>query len=80
MNQAMKRKLDAGKAIDVSGCWRTEDGDYVLTKFVEGKDYCNMVRQEWIWSIGRRKSDGAILAAHDGRFFRNPDFDCVWLR
>jgi len=80
MNLAMKHKLDKGEAIDVSRCPRTEDGDYILAKFVDGKDYCNMARQEWIWSIGKRKSDGVILAAHDGRFYENPYFDCVWLR
>jgi len=80
MNLAMKRKIDAGKAIDLSKCLRTEDGGYVLDKFIEGKDYCNAVRQEWIWSIGRRKSDGLIIAAHDGRFYQNPDYDCIWLR
>ena len=39
-----------------------------------------------VWSIGRSLRDqpgapkGAVFAALDGRFYMNPDFECLWLR
>lgn len=33
-----------------------------------------------IWSVGRSKWNGSLWAAFDGRFYQNPDYDCVWLR
>jgi hypothetical protein len=56
-NQAMRRKLNSGDAIDVSG-YPTYGGAYILPEgvFKEGKDYCDAKRERWTWSIGRRKS------------------------
>ncbi len=46
----------------------------------EDCDYCVGSTEQWIWSIGRRLSDGAIFAALDARFYGNPEFHCLWLR
>lgn len=78
-NKRMEEKLQEGEAIDLSECKR-EDGAYVLKEFIEDKDYCDKKAEEWIWSIGRRLSDGKILAATDGRFYQNSKYECLWLR
>jgi hypothetical protein len=79
LNRAMRRKLDEDKCIDVTGCER--DGNfYVLTAVVEGKDYCDTRRNAWVWSIGRRRSDGKILASLRTDLYEHPDFECLWLR
>jgi hypothetical protein len=78
-NRAMARKLMTGRAIDVSGCERY-GGAYILPSFIEGVDYCDRKTEEWIWSIGRRKSDGVILASKRDEFYQNDNFECLWLR
>lgn len=89
-NQAMQRKLRDGEAIDVEKVSEPMDradqenpelrGTWKLTAFEEMADYCVVSTEQWIWSIGKRASDGAIFAALDGRFYQNPGFECVWLR
>ena len=79
MNMAMKRKVEDGDAIDVSKCER-EGRYYVLIEFVDGADYCDTEKTVWIWSIGRRISDGKILASTAQDLYQNPDFECMWLR
>lgn len=87
-NQAMKRKLEKGEARDVESMLELaapEAGDlyrgtFRLDRFVEDCDYCVRSTEQWIWSIGRRLSDGAIFAALDARFYGNPEFRCLWLR
>ena len=76
----MLRKLDEGLCIDVSKCPRTDDGSYLLQKYVDGVDYCDRETEEWIWSIGRSAADGRVLAGTDSRYYLNPNFDCLWLR
>jgi len=56
------------------------DGTYRLRSFTEDVDYCVRATEAWIWSIGKRLSDGAIFAATDGRFYQLPGWDCLWLR
>lgn len=79
VNMRMKEKLSAGEAIDVSKCKRSGN-DYILTSFHADKDYCDADLEHWIWSIGCRKSDGAILASTTTHLYQNPDFECLWLR
>ncbi len=87
-NQAMKRKLEKGEAIDVESMIELaapEAGDlyrgtFRLDRFVEDVDYLAGSTEQWIWSIGRRLSDGAIFAALDSRFYQNSEFQCLWLR
>ena len=78
-NRAMGRKLTTRRAIDLSMNPRI-GGYYILDKFVERMDYCDAVREVWIWSIGKRKSDGVILASLTTDLYQNPDYECLWLR
>lgn len=52
-NKTMQRMLEKRQAIDVSGCERLMGGDYLLTWWQDGADYCDAVREHWIWSIGK---------------------------
>lgn len=52
-NQAMQRKLNSHKCVDISNCRRTTTGDYLLETFVENVDYCDAVQEAWVWSIGK---------------------------
>jgi len=84
-NKAMANKLLKGKALDVRAEGRENGpGLYELRRFVDGVDYCDAQREAWIWSIGRRRSDGAIFAATDTRFYsgrpNEGDYECLWLR
>ena len=53
---------------------------FELEEFVERKDYCDSETEQWIWSIGEHKEDEVIHAAFNTRFYRNSDYECVWLR
>jgi|GraSoiStandDraft_4_1057263.scaffolds.fasta_scaffold19853_10 hypothetical protein len=87
-NLAMRRKLEKGEALDVeqmAALVAPQQGDlyrgtFALDRFVDDRDYCVGSTEQWIWSIGRRKSDGVIFAALDSRFYQNPEFECLWLR
>jgi len=80
-NVAMAMKLKGGQALNVLNEGRElESGMYELRRFVEDKDYCDPVKERWIWSIGRRFSDGKILAATDARFYNDRNHDCLFLR
>lgn len=78
-NRAMARKLKAGKAVDISTFPR-EGKYYVLDAYADDIDYCDMNDEAWVWSIGRRHSDGKILASLRGDLYQNPAFECLWLR
>jgi len=78
-NKSMRRKIENGDAIDVGG-FPTYGGAFVLPVFVDDIDYCDAKRERWIWSIGRRKSDGVILASCTDEFYQNAEFECLWLR
>ena len=75
----MEKKLKRKEAIDVSD--RPREGPYyVLSRFVDGKDYCDKEQEAWIWSIGKRKTDGVILASRQGDLYQNEAFECLFLR
>jgi hypothetical protein len=84
----MAHKLTAHEAIDVETILELaapESGEmyrgtFRLDRFDAGADYCVGSTEQWIWSIGRRLSDGAIFAAIDSRFYQNPEFHCLFLR
>lgn len=82
MNLAMTEKINNGEAIDLSDCLR-EGRHYVVPedKFCEGMDYCD-INSGWIWSLGRRKSDGKILASLSTDLYgkNSRDIECIWLR
>lgn len=79
MHNRMLEKIERGEAIDLSRNEREGD-DIVLDRVVDGMDYCLFDTEDWIWSIGRRKSDGVILASTSAKFYQNPDYECLWLR
>ena len=78
-NKAMERKLTSGQAIDLSRCPRKGDF-YVLTKVVDCMHYCNAETEQWIWSTGRHRKTGEILASHTDELFSHRNFECLWLR
>lgn len=88
VNQAMKKKLEEGSALDVQSIGREiKPGLYQLDTFDEnageefnGMDYADATRQIWIVSIGRDRETGKVYASTDGRFYENPKYECVWLR
>lgn len=84
-NRAMQRKLDQREALDVRDLeLPSQPGEEIgairIRAFVEDKDYCDSKAGEWIWSIGRRESDGAIFAALDSRYYLREGWHCLWLR
>jgi len=82
INKRMEEKLENGEAIDLSKCER-EGRYYVVPETLwddSGMDYCDAVRECYIWSIGRRYSDGKILASTGSELYQNVDFHCLWLR
>jgi len=81
-NRAMRDKLERGECVDLSRCRVTADLAYIVPPDVwqDDVDYCNALTERWIWSIGRERATGTIYAAHDTRFYQNPDYHCLWLR
>jgi len=79
-NRAMARKLINGSAIDVATCKRDGPHHYVLTNYVDGKDYCDSHAEAWVWSIGRRLKDLKIIASLESDLYQHPNYQCLWLR
>lgn len=83
-NRRMAEKLEKGEAVSIHHCEKDSNGDYILSEGLwlenDDMDFCNMVTEEWIWSIGKRNSDGTILASTSAKFYENPSFTCVFLR
>jgi hypothetical protein len=75
----MKEMFESGEAIDLSKN-EIEPGVYAVKNFIEDSDYCDLEKELWIWSIGKNKETGQILASTDARFYLNSDFECLWLR
>lgn len=82
MNYRMHEKVDSGEAIDLSSKLKTAEGDYILSEedFVEGMDYCDLSKEQWIWSIGRNLKDDYVYASTSTKYYDNPDYECLWLR
>ena len=84
LNKAMERKLETEEAIDLAD--RPREGHYYVLNEddaleAEGNmDFCDARTEEWIWSIGRRHSDAAVLASTRADLYDNPYFKCLWLR
>jgi hypothetical protein len=92
-NLRMLEKIEAGECLDVETSGdEVEPGVFELHGVAKdaaedsagpqgwGLDFCVKSREEWVWSIGKRLSDGKVLAATDARFYQNEDFECLWLR
>ncbi len=95
MNLAMRRALEEGSAIDVSGFERTFDGNYILPTFEEDFDYCDAKSEDWIWLIARLEQPmkvkmadsaertlptGTFIASTTAKFYDPHYYICVWLR
>lgn len=88
MNKRMRAKVEAGDAINLYGAVRHLDGHttvFQVDALIEDMDYCVLddgedALDQWIYSIGRRDTDGIMLAATDVRFYKRDGFKCVWLR
>jgi hypothetical protein len=76
----MQHVISKGECVDISKSERNSDGNYILTDFIEGLDYCDAVSEEWIWSIVRNKDTGEIVASTHTKLARNPDYDLLWIR
>ena len=79
-NTRMAEKLRRGDAVDVSQFPAEPNGKWILPDFRDGADYCDAETESWVWSIGRRHSDGKIIASLDVDLYQNPAFECLWLR
>lgn len=79
LRDRIKELIRNGECIDLSDAPR-EGNYYVVENFKEDVDYCDALEEVWIWSIGRRRCDGKILASRDGTLYMNSKFDCLWLR
>ena len=64
-NPDMRRRVLDGRAVNLAGFPRTENGDYLLgQKWPDNeKDFCDLSTGEWIWSIGRDPATGQVLAS-----------------
>jgi len=75
----MVRMVERGEAVDISNCPR-EGGHYTLeAPPAEGIEYCDIDYGFRIRSIGRRKSDGKIIASVALDLFENSEYECLWL-
>lgn len=85
LNKAMERKLETDEAIDLAdypreGRYYVLDEDAAYAAALAGMDFCDARTEEWIWSIGQRHSDGAVLASTRADLYDNPYFKCLWRR
>jgi hypothetical protein len=78
-NKRMEEKIQNGEAVDLSKC-RREGRYYIVPEFIDGVDYCDAVTESWIWSMGRRHSDGVVLASTGTELYQNAEFRCLFLR
>src|SRR5215471_14290702 len=63
-----------------SGDTRRSRGPVESRRTRDGMDYCNAETEQWIWSIGRHRKTGEILASHTDELFNHRNFECLWLR
>ncbi len=83
-NEVMKDLLRKGECVDVGAHGLPVEGFegtvWELPFFRDGAEYCYAAKEQWVWSIGKRRTDGRIFASLDTRFYGNPMFECLWLR
>ena len=80
-NLAMKELLAKADCIDLAQLGQEQsDGTFLLEQSFPNFEYIHSTSERWVISIGRRLSDGKILAAFDSRFYQDPNYECVWLR
>jgi len=80
-NTWMKNALRAGDVIDVRMIGtEVEPGVFRLNEFIPDVDYVDAEDEAFIYSIGKDLESGEILAAVDGRYYNNDDYECIYLR
>ena len=80
-NRSMHTALRARTALSVlTEGHQVDSSTYQLRRYVDGKDYCDPIRELWIWSIGKSMFDGRIMAATDARYYQDPSWECLFLR
>jgi hypothetical protein len=80
-NPQMEQMVQDGDALDVMQMGRElEPGLYELDCFLEDVDYCDLDKAVWIWSIGKEVATGRIFASSNVRFYKAPDYECLYLR
>lgn len=80
-NPIMRKELENGAAVDVRVIgFEIEPGVFKLNHYIDGIDYADSESGKWINSIGKDKETGEILAAIDGRFRNNDEYENIWLR
>lgn len=86
-NLSMERMLVVGSCIDLSGCDRNTDGDYILrgdirekAKRKTGFVFCDAKTESWIGSIGVGGRSGDVLASVSGKFYKHSEYVCLFLR
>jgi hypothetical protein len=80
-NPYMHQSLTTGRMIDVQQIGvEIEPGVFRLNKFIPDVEYVDSNAGKYIYSIGRHHATGEIFAAFDGRYYDNPDYECVFLR
>jgi hypothetical protein len=82
INKSMEKMLKDGEALDLSKYPKNADGDAVLppTLDIEGLDLCYADTESWIWSVGKNRKTGEVLASTSSKFYGDPAFECLWLR
>jgi hypothetical protein len=81
-NFRMAELIKKGEALDVdkvgvslgNGVW--ELSGY----FWQDAELCVVETEEWIKSVGKSNADGRIYASVDNRYYKNPDYACLFLR
>lgn len=79
-DKVMQRKIETGKAIDISFFPRTKTGEYILPEYLPRMEYCDTRTEQWVYSIGKEYGTGAIHAATNTRLYQNPRYSCLWVK
>lgn len=80
-NKRMEEKLATRECLDVRVIGKEiEPGLFELEMFLPDVDYADAKNEAWIWSIGKRISDGKIFASTETVLYNKPGFECLWLR
>jgi hypothetical protein len=80
-NISMASALKVGHCLDVRREGRElSEGVFQLKRFIDHVDYCDTLKERWIWSIGKNVHDGRIQASVDTRYYNDPNWECLFLR
>jgi hypothetical protein len=80
-NTWMKKELLSGTVIDVRQVGvEIEPGVFKLTHFVPETQYVDPEKEQFIYSIGKDRETGDILAAYDTRFYNDDDYETLYLQ